>query len=67
MAKQRDFEYRHSGFDTEKEAQECLDDIQAWLRRTYGEADWAVVASVSRGPYGYIVDLSAKYRPDFYA
>lgn len=67
MSNQRDFEYLHSGFTTQKEAEECLDDIRNWLQRTYGDADWVVTDSLSQGPYGWKVTLSARYRPEVYS
>lgn len=67
IGKQKDFHYSHSGLETEKIATECLDDIRLWLKKTYGDADWQVVDSISQDRFGWKVSLDARYRPEFYA
>lgn len=54
------FEWRFSGYTSQQEAENTLEEIYAWFRRTFNENEWQVTSSVMSGPYGWAAELNAK-------
>ena len=53
------FSWSFSGFNTLKEAEASLDDIESWFRRTFDSAEWEVMTSIKANAYGFVAELSA--------